>query len=326
MHWIRVDRYYEGPPESPETYHQPHALPALREGPLRGRLPGGGDRAQRGGPQRHGLQPLRRHAVLLEQLPVQGAPLQLPALPGLGDAVLQDDAEPRGHGALARRHGEVHLLRAAHRPHADRREERAAGRSGTARSRPPASRPARRRRSSSATSTTRRAASRSCASPSAATASSPSCRPSRGRRTSLRSATRTRRCRAPPPGRRTMASGARVETPATVDHPIIGPGHTFAIGHRQDREPRPLEEDAARLVRRLRYRVRDPERVPGRGELPAREGHRDLGHQRPRRRGASRSSTSSGGSGSATPGRSSRRSCCCCGSSGARRSTASPRR
>ena len=23
MHWIRVDRYYEGPPESPDTYHQP---------------------------------------------------------------------------------------------------------------------------------------------------------------------------------------------------------------------------------------------------------------------------------------------------------------
>ncbi len=23
MHWIRVDRYYEGPPGSPDTYHQP---------------------------------------------------------------------------------------------------------------------------------------------------------------------------------------------------------------------------------------------------------------------------------------------------------------
>ena len=37
------------------------------------------------GPERHGLQPLRRHAVLLEQLPLQGAAVQLPALPGLGD-------------------------------------------------------------------------------------------------------------------------------------------------------------------------------------------------------------------------------------------------
>ena len=42
--------------------------------------------AQRRGPERHGLQPLRRHAVLLEQLPVQGAALQLPPLLGLGHA------------------------------------------------------------------------------------------------------------------------------------------------------------------------------------------------------------------------------------------------
>ena len=40
-------------------------------------LPGRGDDALDRGPERHGLQPLRRHAVLREQLPLQGAPLQL---------------------------------------------------------------------------------------------------------------------------------------------------------------------------------------------------------------------------------------------------------
>src|SRR5205085_2354045 len=50
---------------------------ALRNRALRVRLPGERDRAQRRGPQRDGLQPLRRDTVLLQQLPVQGAPVQL---------------------------------------------------------------------------------------------------------------------------------------------------------------------------------------------------------------------------------------------------------
>ena len=62
------------------------AMPAVRERAMRTRLSGRRDDAQRGRPERHGLQPLRRHALLLEQLPIQGATLQLPALPGLGDA------------------------------------------------------------------------------------------------------------------------------------------------------------------------------------------------------------------------------------------------
>ena len=53
------------------------ALPALREGAVRIRLPRQRDGAQRRRPERDGLQPLRRHALLLEQLPVQGAALQL---------------------------------------------------------------------------------------------------------------------------------------------------------------------------------------------------------------------------------------------------------
>ena len=110
-----------GPAGEPRDLPPAGPLHALRERAVRGGLPGGGHGAQRRGPQRHGLQPLRGHAVLLEQLPLQGAALQLLPLPGLGDAHLQDDAQPRGDGALPRRHGEVHLLRAAHQPGADRR-------------------------------------------------------------------------------------------------------------------------------------------------------------------------------------------------------------
>ena len=51
-------------------------LPALRERAVRAGLPGQRHRPQRGRPQRHGLQPLHRHAVLREQLPLQGAPVQ----------------------------------------------------------------------------------------------------------------------------------------------------------------------------------------------------------------------------------------------------------
>ena len=60
-----------------------HDVPPLRERPLRGGVPGGGDGPQQRGPQRHGLQPVRRHALLLAQLPVQGAPVQLLPLLGL---------------------------------------------------------------------------------------------------------------------------------------------------------------------------------------------------------------------------------------------------
>ena len=137
------------------------ALPAVRERALRGRLPCGRDHAQQRRPERHGLQPLRRHALLLEQLPVQGSPVQLPALLGLGHDVLQAAAQPERHGAQPRRHGEVHLLRAAHQPRAAGRRRSRVVRSRTARSRRRASRRARPTPSSSATSTIRTAGCRS---------------------------------------------------------------------------------------------------------------------------------------------------------------------
>ena len=53
------------------------AVPALRERAVRVRVSGRGDDAQPRRAQRDDLQPLRRHAVLLEQLPVQGPAVQL---------------------------------------------------------------------------------------------------------------------------------------------------------------------------------------------------------------------------------------------------------
>ena len=81
MHWIRVDRYFSGDAEEPAVVAPAGRLPAMRERAVRAGLPGGGDGSQPRGAQRHGLQPLRRHAVLLEQLPLQGAAVQLLQLP-----------------------------------------------------------------------------------------------------------------------------------------------------------------------------------------------------------------------------------------------------
>ena len=66
MHWIRVDHYSRRSRES-ESFHQPVPLPAVRERPLRDRMSvAATSTAPR--PERHGLQPLRGHALLLQQL------------------------------------------------------------------------------------------------------------------------------------------------------------------------------------------------------------------------------------------------------------------
>ena len=41
MHWLRIDRYFEGDADDPEIVPPAGALHALRERALRGRLPGG---------------------------------------------------------------------------------------------------------------------------------------------------------------------------------------------------------------------------------------------------------------------------------------------
>ncbi len=88
---------------APHVRFQPLHLPAVRERAVRAGLPGRGHDAQRRGPERHGLQPLHRHALLRQQLPVQGAALQLLQLPqggrGRGHRGAAHGLQPRGDGA-----------------------------------------------------------------------------------------------------------------------------------------------------------------------------------------------------------------------------------
>jgi len=88
MHWIRLDRYYVTAPDVDDKSHESgNRFPAddvreLREGAMRTGVSGRGDGALARRPQPDGLQPLCRNPILLEQLPLQGPPVQLSELLG----------------------------------------------------------------------------------------------------------------------------------------------------------------------------------------------------------------------------------------------------
>ncbi len=113
MHWMRVDTYYQGSPDNPGHLHSRCPACSARTRPANWSARCRPPRIQRR-PERHGLQPLRGHALLLQQLPVQGAALQFPAVHGFRNAQPETAAQPGCDRAQPRRHGEVHLLRAAH--------------------------------------------------------------------------------------------------------------------------------------------------------------------------------------------------------------------
>jgi len=96
------------------------AVHAMRGRAMRGGVSGGRDEPQFRRTERHGLQPVRGDALLLQQLPVQSAAIQFPGVRGLRHSGAEDAAQSGGDGAQPRRDGEMHVLRAAHHQRAHR--------------------------------------------------------------------------------------------------------------------------------------------------------------------------------------------------------------
>ena len=64
MHWMRVDSYYKGPRGQSGNLLPAGAVHALRKCAVRAGVSGAGHESLRRRPQRYGVQPLRRHALL----------------------------------------------------------------------------------------------------------------------------------------------------------------------------------------------------------------------------------------------------------------------
>ncbi len=111
-HWIRVDRYYEGEFPDVKVKYRPVLCQQCDNAPCEPVCPTLRHVSQPGGTERSGLQSLRRHVLLREQLPLHRALLQL-VCAGVARAAPVAAQSGCRHSSRGR-HGKMHVLCAAH--------------------------------------------------------------------------------------------------------------------------------------------------------------------------------------------------------------------